>query len=315
MHRRLDAIQRNYYDKTRAFVLLSSDYEDVLSYDTLVDYTLGNLDSYGLFSRILLCEYCENDRRLTGFCENGKKTRTNISFPSSRLFPEEFDTSEPRLTIFLPIFYKSEVYGYAAFRLQSDVKYILDEKMEFTMVLLGQTLNRLRLYDKLFEVNNIKDLYIRDALTGLLNRRGFEQEIAKFFTNGKEADFPIAVASIDMDGLKEINDNLGHAAGDEALKGIAHCLESVLKEGEIAARMGGDEFEAVLVLNSSARIGQFIRSFRSAIKKANAENNAEFTLSASIGTCEATNWETLMECMNKADKIMYIEKKTKKHRT
>ncbi len=315
MHRRLDAIQRNYYDKTRAFVLLSSDYEDVLSYDTLVDYTLGNLDSYGLFSRILLCEYCENDRRLTGFCENGKKTRTNISFPSSRLFPEEFDTSEPRLTIFLPIFYKSEVYGYAAFRLQSDVKYILDEKMEFTMVLLGQTLNRLRLYDKLFEVNNIKDLYIRDALTGLLNRRGFEQEIAKFFTNGKEADFPIAVASIDMDGLKEINDNLGHAAGDEALKGIAHCLESVLKEGEIAARMGGDEFEAVLVLNSSARIGQFIRSFRSAIKKANAENNAEFTLSASIGTCEVTNWETLMECMNKADKIMYIEKKTKKHRT
>ncbi|MBP5416535.1 MAG: GGDEF domain-containing protein [Clostridiales bacterium] len=315
MHRRLDAIQRNYYDKTRAFVLLSSDYEDVLSYDTCVEYSLKNLDSYGLFSRIFLCKYCENDRELTGFCENGKRTRTHINFPSSRLIPEEFDSSEPGLSIFLPIFYKSEVYGYTAFRLRSDVKYILDEKMEFTMVLLGQTLNRLRLYEKLFEVNNIKDLYIRDALTGLLNRRGFEQEIASFFSDGKTVDFPIAVASIDMDGLKEINDTLGHAAGDEALKGIAHCLESVLKEGEIAARMGGDEFEAVLILNSSARIGQFIRSFRSAIKKANAENNAEFTLSASIGTCEVTNWETLMECMNKADKIMYIEKKTKKHRT
>ncbi|HBY33126.1 MAG TPA: hypothetical protein DEG74_05125, partial [Clostridiales bacterium] len=196
----------------------------------------------------------------------------------------------------------------------SDVKYLLDEKLEFTMVLLGQTLNRLRLYDKLFEVSNIKDLYIRDALTGLLNRRGFEQEIAKFFDKGQLKEHPVAVASIDMDGLKDINDNLGHAAGDEALKGIARCLESVLNENEIAARMGGDEFEAVLVLNSAARIGQFIRSFRGAIKKANADSNAEFTLSASIGTCEVTNWETLMECMNKADKIMYIEKKTKKHR-
>ncbi|HAU50853.1 MAG TPA: hypothetical protein DCW43_03690 [Clostridiales bacterium] len=314
MHRRLDAIQRNYYDKTRAFVLLSSDYEDVLSYDACVNYTLKNLDSYGLFNRILLCRYCENDRQMVGFCENSNYSRTYINFPSSRLVPEEYDTSEPGLTIFLPVFYKSEVYGYTAFRLRSDVKYLLDEKLEFTMVLLGQTLNRLRLYDKLFEVSNIKDLYIRDALTGLLNRRGFEQEIAKFFDKGQLKEHPVAVVSIDMDGLKDINDNLGHAAGDEALKGIARCLESVLNENEIAARMGGDEFEAVLVLNSAARIGQFIRSFRGAIKKANADSNAEFTLSASIGTCEVTNWETLMECMNKADKIMYIEKKTKKHR-
>lgn len=315
MNRRLDAIQRNYYDKTRAFVLLSSDYEDVLSYDVCVNYTLEQLHGYGLFSRILLCKYCENDRQMVGFCSDGRISRTNVDFPSCRLVPEEFDTDEPGLNIFLPVFYKSEVYGYIAFSLKSDVKYILDEKMEFTMVLLGQTLNRLRLYDKLFEVNNIKDLYIRDALTGLLNRRGFEQGIANYFVDGHTKDCNIAVASIDMDGLKDINDNLGHAAGDEALKGIAHCLESSLKEGEIAARIGGDEFEAVLVLNSPARIGQFIRTFRNAIKKANTENRAEYTLSASIGTCEVSEWELLMECMNKADKVMYIEKKTKKHRT
>ncbi|MBR5426397.1 MAG: GGDEF domain-containing protein [Clostridiales bacterium] len=315
MHRRLDAIQQNYYDKTRAFVLLSSDYEDVLSYDVLVNYTLEQLDSYDLFSRILLCKYCENDRQMVGFCQDHKSNRTNTDFPSSLLFPEEFENSKPGLNIFLPVFYKSEVYGYIAFSLKSDVKYILDEKMEFTMVLLGQTLNRLRLYDKLFEVNNIKDLYIRDALTGLLNRRGFEQGIANYFVDGHTKDCNIAVASIDMDGLKDINDNLGHASGDEALKGIAHCLESSLKEGEIAARIGGDEFEAVLVLNSPARIGQFIRTFRNAIKKANTENRAEYTLSASIGTCEVSEWELLMECMNKADKVMYIEKKTKKHRT
>ena len=78
--------------------------------------------------------------------------------------------------------------------------------------------------------------------------------------------------------------------------------------------MGGDEFEAVLVLDNPGRIGQFIRSVRNAIKKANEGEDIAYTLSASIGTCELTDWSSLMECMNKADKVMYLEKKTKKSR-
>ena len=315
MHRRLDALQRNYYDKTRAFVLLSSDYEDVLTYDDCVYHTLDNLNGHGLFDQIFLCKYCETDRQVVGYCIDGVSTRSEISFPNSRTLPEQFDTLTPGLRIFLPVFYKSEVYGYTCFVLKDDVRYILDEKLEFTMVLLGQTLNRLRLYEKLFEAKNVMDLYIKDALTGLYNRRGYEKKIAEFFSDGKTLDQKIAVASIDMDCLKEINDTYGHTAGDEALKEIAHCLSVSLHEGELAARMGGDEFAAVLILNNSARIGQFIRAFRAAIKKTNAENGMDFTLGASVGTCEVTDFETLMECMSKADKIMYIEKKTKKHRT
>ncbi|MBO4747045.1 MAG: GGDEF domain-containing protein, partial [Clostridiales bacterium] len=271
IHRRLDELQRNYYDKTRAFVLLSSDYEDVLSYDACANYTLENLNSFGIYKEIYLCKYCETDMQLIGYCKDNKCQRARISFPSTQLLPSEFESDAANLRIFLPIFYKSEVFGYAVFVLDPASKYILDEKLEFTMVLLGQTISRLRLYDRLFEANTVMDLYVKDALTGLLNRRGFEQGIARYFTNGKLENDPIAVASIDMDGLKDINDNLGHASGDEALKGIARCLESVLNEGEIAARIGGDEFVAVLVLNSPARIGQFIRSFRNAIKKANQE--------------------------------------------
>lgn len=315
MHRRLDSLQRNFYDRTRAFVLLSSDYEDVLSYDSCISYTLSNLQGYGTFKKIFLCKYCETDRQLLGYSLGTKPTLTEVSFPNTDLLPSEYNSDDPALRIFLPIFYKSEVYGYSVFDLDPHSDIVLDEKLEFNLILLGQTLNRLRLYEKLFEVKNVMDLYIKDALTGLLNRRGFEKGIANYFTDGTTGENKIAVVSIDMDGLKEINDTLGHSAGDEALKGIAHCLESVLKEGEIAARIGGDEFEAILVLNSPARIGQFIRSFRNSIKKANAEKNAEYTLSASIGTCEVSDWDSLMECMNKADKIMYIEKKTKKHRT
>ncbi len=315
MHRRLDALQRNYYDKTREFVLLSSDYEDALTYEACIRCTLQALDGYDLFRKVFLCRYSENDKTLVGYSIEGEQCISKLSFPDRELIPEQFENSEPSVRIFLPVFYKSEVYGYVVFYMRSDVNYVLDEKLEFTLSLLGQTVNRLRLYEKLFEANNIMDLYIKDSLTGLLNRRGFEKGIVNYFKDGKVTNGKISVASIDMDGLKEINDTLGHAAGDEALKGIAHCLEISLAEGEIAARMGGDEFAAVLVMNNQARVGQFIRSFRDAIKKANAESHAEFTLSASIGTCEVTEWDSLMECMNRADKIMYIEKKTKKHRT
>lgn len=315
MHRRLDALQTNYYDKTRTFVLMSADYEDVLSYEDCVNQTLHYLKDFGVFSKAFLCKHCENDRMVKGYFDSDTCGCADISFPKERLLPEQFDEDVAETRIFLPIIYKSEVYGYVVLTMVPEPKFFIDEKVEFVMVLFGQTLNRLRLYSKLSEVNNIMDLYLKDALTGLYNRRGFEKRISECFTNGTTDRYKIAVASIDMDGLKTINDNLGHAAGDEALKGVAECLQSSLRGEEFAARMGGDEFEAVLILDDKARIGQFIRSFRAAMKKVNTEQSHEYTLSASIGTCEVTEWSAVMECMNNADKIMYIEKKTKKHRS
>ena len=314
MHKLLEAVQRNYYDKTREFVLMCSNYEEILAYNDCIKLTLINLRETKVFNDFYLCRRGENDNELDGYSDKDGNHLTDVQFPLSDLLPKKYDKYVPGVRILLPIFYKNEYYGHALLYLDPKSKFFIDEKLEFLMVLFGQTINRLRLYDKLTEADNIMDLYVRDALTGLYNRRGFEEEISKFFTGDGSSNPRIAVASIDMDGLKWINDNLGHAAGDESLKACAYCLESTLKQGEIAARMGGDEFEAVLILDSTARVGQFIRDFRAAIKKANAKGTAEYVLSASVGTCEVTDWGSLMECMNEADKIMYIEKKTKKHR-
>ena len=76
--------------------------------------------------------------------------------------------------------------------------------------------------------------------------------------------------------------------------------------------MGGDEFEAVLILNDVGRVGQFIRKVRNNLKEINSSGKYKFELSASIGTCELTEWPELMDCMSKADKAMYLEKKAKK---
>ncbi|WP_173473220.1 GGDEF domain-containing protein [Eubacterium ruminantium] len=156
------------------------------------------------------------------------------------------------------------------------------------------------------------DLYIKDSLTGLLNRKGFEKKFNELFDKDKNKLYNIAIVSIDMDGLKYINDTFGHNCGDDAIKETSKCIYNALKSKEFVARMGGDEFVAVLILTDVGRIGQFIRSVRNNLKVINEKQKYPYELSASIGTSELTEWKDLLECMSQADKAMYLEKKAKK---
>lgn len=314
-YRKLDLIKNTAFDVTRAFVIISARYEDAITPEAYHQITMENLKDLGFFSRCYLCYFRENDRCVFGYFEEDGKVQINeVPFPNDRLLPAQFLDTDSGIRIFLPIYYKNEVYGYGAFEIVPDSREFVNEKLEFILMLLGQTINRSHLYSKLFAVSDVMDMYVRDAMTGLYNRRGFEKNINNFFEN-RQIKIPIAVASIDMDGLKFINDNYGHSAGDDAIKAISECINKAVGKKELAARMGGDEFAVVLLLNNPGRIGQFIRNLRNYIKTANNEHKYPFPLSASIGTCEVTSWEDLLECMNKADKAMYLEKKTKKSRT
>jgi diguanylate cyclase (GGDEF)-like protein len=86
-----------------------------------------------------------------------------------------------------------------------------------------------------------------DPLTGLTNRRGFD-DLVRTAANRHEvnADSPVAVLIIDMDRFKEINDTLGHTAGDDALRQVTHALSGSIRDGDALARLGGDEFAALL---------------------------------------------------------------------
>ncbi len=312
--RQLEIIKKMNLDRSREFVLISMDYEDALSTEKCVDVTLRHLNSFDIFSACYICRHRENDRELFGYAKKGSDpVIEGIPFPNTQLLPDGFGyESDSSLTIYLPIHYRNEVYGYCACEFAPGVEEFIDEKIELIMVVFGQSINRILLYNKLFEVEDIMDLYIKDAMTGLYNRRGFDNKISALFDNSSKNKYGIAVASIDMDGLKYINDTFGHAAGDEAIKGVADCITAAINPNEFVARMGGDEFEAVLIIDNPGRVGQFIRAVRSEIKKANSVRTTEYKLSASIGTCEVSEWGMLMECMNKADKAMYLEKKTKK---
>jgi diguanylate cyclase (GGDEF)-like protein len=92
----------------------------------------------------------------------------------------------------------------------------------------------------------MQELAARDKLTGLYNRRLFEEQfdaaVARSLRNGEE----LALLVVDLDGLKRINDLGGHPAGDEALKALADALRATVRTGDVACRLGGDEFAAIL---------------------------------------------------------------------
>jgi diguanylate cyclase (GGDEF)-like protein len=157
---------------------------------------------------------------------------------------------------------------------------------------------------------------IIDDLTGLHNRRGFlalAQQQLKIATRLKR---PLLFFFIDLDGMKWINDNCGHAEGDAALMRTAMVLKASFRESDIIGRMGGDEF-AVLAFESENDEGsaeRINRRIQSNIDAENVRQPSKYTLSLSIGisrydpACSAT----VEDLLAKADALMYDQKQLRK---
>jgi len=91
-------------------------------------------------------------------------------------------------------------------------------------------------------VHDAEQRAIRDPLTGLLNRREFERALAEYHGEGRKPAPPATLIYVDLDHFKRLNDSLGHAAGDAALKHVSYLLEAAVRDGDLVARIGGEEF-------------------------------------------------------------------------
>lgn len=150
-----------------------------------------------------------------------------------------------------------------------------------------------------------------DTLTNLLNRRAFIERVERT-RNGPEMErFPMSMLLLDLDHFKQVNDTLGHDAGDAVLQGVARVLSGMARKTDVVARWGGEEF--VIALSRTAEAGARIAAER--VRRAIAEtpipmaNGTERRVSASIGlaSAEGIGWE-LDELLNRADKAMYAAK-------
>jgi diguanylate cyclase (GGDEF)-like protein len=160
----------------------------------------------------------------------------------------------------------------------------------------------------------LRSLAVTDELTGLNNRRGFRilaDELVKLARRGGRG---LWLAYADLDYLKRINDTFGHAAGDDALKSVARILEQSVRESDVIARIGGDEF-AMLAVDSSREGFEVIRSRLQGILDAHNESSrAGYALSVSLGTIwvDPDSDSTIDEWLSQADAGMYAIKQAKR---
>lgn len=149
-----------------------------------------------------------------------------------------------------------EVYGTlcAASDARAGMPEGADKVLRLFSNLIARHLERERLLQKLQAANEqLARSASTDALTGLPNRRALDAELARMLARCRRDGSSLAVAFVDLDGLKAINDRLGHAAGDELLSQVARAIESRCRAGDFVARVGGDEFVVLApVMSESA---------------------------------------------------------------
>ena len=160
----------------------------------------------------------------------------------------------------------------------------------------------------------LRSLSLEDDLTGLYNRRGFRTLAEQQLKLARRQKHPQLLLFADLDGLKQINDTLGHDAGNRALVEVARLLESVFRESDILARVGGDEFAALLDAEDGAAGHHLAHRLNTRLVELNRAPGRSYPLSLSLGVavCDPEHPLSLDELIRQADRAMYDEKHRKK---
>lgn len=163
-------------------------------------------------------------------------------------------------------------------------------------------------------VNDIlKDVTIQsetDALSGLLNRRGFEQRLGRMVARHRQSALPLSLIVIDLDGFKAINDTHGHAAGDRVIAAFADTLRSTALDHHVLGRVGGEEYAVLLPGSNMTAARLLAETVRATFSEADIEGFAgRSRFTASFGVAEMAWGETDAALFMRADEALYDAKR------
>lgn len=230
-------------------------------------------------------------------------------FERREILPREFRKLDTPLFVF-SLHSKDCCYGYIAVQNENIIDArILMKPLAFS---LGIALDKIRMYSENKTVQLLREQSYIDELTKIPNRRSMERFIRRLFENLQYEGCRFCIMSIDLDGLKYINDNFGHIEGDNAIKSAAKILDESKPDSGIAARTGGDEFVVIFPSNNENDAIGYINKVNERIELNNREWEKPYELSMSMGyeyCCKDTD---VLLSMHKADNKMYEIKKAKR---
>ena len=242
--------------------------------------------------------------------KKGEYTGSPRSLSSANIIPES-NSDRPHVYYVMAVHYAEKIYGYAVLELTG--RDVFNEFYNVWLHTMGLSLDTLKKNDHIEKlIKRLEGLSVTDELTGLLNRRGFEDRARTIVAGFKESK-TVCTMVIDMDGLKRINDNFGHFEGDRAIRALADSIKKCCDFGEIAGRSGGDEFYVFASDYSEARVNRFVERMNECVAEYNASNKMDYKLDFSIGTylTEADSFGRVEEYFKISDARMYEQKMSK----
>lgn len=247
---------------------------------------------------------------LTAIFERGKGYwEKNEKFCRKDILPEQYRKGDGIIYAY-PIHYRNSCMGYLVIQ-TSDIESLREYFIAWLLV-FSSYIDKMRVYSENNDLMQIRQQSMLDPLTGLYNRREFENILQKNFNHNMNKKKTFYIISCDMDGLKKINDTYGHMEGDYAIVTMANILKKIESDTVSSARIGGDEFQICYTTSDRMRVEALVNKIRDEIEEANKSIDKPYKLSASMGYAVCEGREQLVRCINEADINMYRDKAKKK---
>lgn len=332
---RLEAAVKRYFDqdqKTRSFLMqsmfMSIHAEKARDIDELnnVIYSFLNQNEQVRDFYVVLNDYDwrtqepEEFRGFTPMMHLRTAVRENILlghvdhvFDIQEILPEEYVCDDPCGYFIVPLHYHEACLGYGVMTYNGDG--IPNPFFQPFITNVCTALEEIRSnMKKETLIAELQHLYVSDVLTGLSNRRGFEQKCESMYDQACRKRQPMAIIGIDMDGLKDINDTFGHSFGDLALKAIANAMSAACYQNEFCYRVGGDEFQVIALNYNEDMVLEYRDRFRAFLDDYNSRSGRPYIVQASFGyvIVDPKANIPLGEWLTLSDDRMYEEKNARR---
>lgn len=247
---------------------------------------------------------------------DGKNLGLNgMRFPRRWILPQAAEKDEPQTYNIMLLHQNEQCFGYTAIRFPNH-KVPNQFYQQWNVVIANELrhIHQKQVLERLYRDMHMSS--VTDALTGLYNRRGFEEKLSAIWQSCCENRMTVTFAGADLDSLKQINDNYGHEEGDSAINLVGKALRQASTPDGICMRFGGDEFAVFLPDCDESAAKEYISRVNQLLQKLNEQSKKPYSVSSSIGlyTKVLNSGDTFAECLRQSDTSMYIVKRDRKLR-